>query len=313
MGFCFEERNNRSDTSYRKNIQNTYISNNINNMNVNVNNYNNNTNNNVYMNNFSSNNCCCPSCGEPAGNNFKGSGTDYESFTCLKCGESQSVANYYKCKKCNGIFCSQCPFNNNKIRNNFTNINNSKNNSCSCPSCGEPAGNNFKGSGSDYESFTCLKCGESQSVANYYKCNKCNGIFCSQCPFNNNNKIRNYNNNLYSCPSCGEPAGNKFKGSGKDYESFTCLKCGKEQSVANYYKCNNCNGIFCSQCPKRNDGILAICPSCGERAGNNFRGSGKNYESFNCLRCGESQSVANYYKCKKCQGIFCYNCPFDHN
>ncbi len=49
----------------------------------------------------------------------------------------------------------------------------------------------FKGSGSDYESFTCLKCEKQQSVANYYKCNKCNGIFCSQCPFNNNNKIRN--------------------------------------------------------------------------------------------------------------------------
>ena len=173
MGFCFEERNNRSDTSYRKNIQNTYISNNINNMNVNVNNYNNNTNNNVCVNNFSSNNCCCPSCGEPAGNNFKGSGTDYESFTSLKCGESQSEANYYKCKKCNGIFCSQCPKRNDGIL-------------AFCPSCGERAGNEFKGSFKDYESFNCLKCGMSQSVANYYKCKKCQGIFCYNCPFVHN-------------------------------------------------------------------------------------------------------------------------------
>jgi len=190
------------------------------------------------------------------------------------------------------------------------------NNKCFCPSCGEPSGDNFKGSGKDYESFICLKCGKHQSVANYYKCKICNGIFCSQCPFNNNRIINNMENRnniiLNSCPSCGEPAGNNFKGSGKDYESFICLKCGKHQSVANYYKCKICNGIFCSQCPKINDRIFACCPSCGEIAGNRFKGSGKDYESFKCLKCGKHQSVANYYKCKNCGGIFCYNCPFKH-
>ena len=116
--------------------------------------------------------------------------------------------------------------------NNFVNKNNNNKNyssTCSCPSCGEPAGRNFKGSGEDYESFNCLKCGENQSVANYYKCNICNGIFCSKCPFNNSNNNnynrinRNNNNILYSCPACGEPAGSNFKGSGSNYESFICL------------------------------------------------------------------------------------------
>ena len=110
----------------------------------------------------------------------------------------------------------------------------------------------------------------------------------------NNNKIRNYNNNLYSCPSCGEPAGNKFKGSGKDYESFICLKCGEKQSVANFYKCNIWNGIFYSQCPFsnnkfRNNNNLYSCPSCSEPAGNQFKDSGKDYESFICLKFREHQ------------------------
>ena len=76
--------------------------------------------------------------------------------------------------------------------------------------------------------------------------------------------------------------------------------------------CNKCRGIFCSQCPDLNDGIFAKCPSCGEPAGRKFKGSGKDYESFNCLKCGKSQSVSNYYKCNNCQGIFCYNCPFNN-
>ena len=76
--------------------------------------------------------------------------------------------------------------------------------------------------------------------------------------------------------------------------------------------CNKCRGIFCSQCPGLNDGIKASCPSCGEQAGRMFKGSGNDYDSFQCLKCGESQSVANYYKCNNCQGIFCYNCPFNN-
>ena len=62
-----------------------------------------------------------------------------------------------------------------------TNLNNI--NGCSCPACGELSGKNFKGSGDNWESFICLKCGEHQSVANYYKCNICQGLFCYKCPF----------------------------------------------------------------------------------------------------------------------------------
>ena len=60
-----------------------YISNNYSNMNVPINI----SNNNDFINNCSLNSCCCPSCGEPAGKNFNGSGEDYESFICLKCGK----------------------------------------------------------------------------------------------------------------------------------------------------------------------------------------------------------------------------------
>ena len=281
--------------------QNTYNITHINN-NISISNVNNNFDDNKK--NYSTS-CSCPSCGEPAGRNFKGSGEDYESFNCLKCGERQSAANYYRCNICNGIFCSKCPFNNsnNRINRNNNNI------LYSCPAWGEPAGSYFKGSGEDYESFNCLKCGERQSAANYYRCNICNGIFCSQCPSKNNKQ----SNSLYSCPACGEPAGRYFKGSGSDYESFNCLKCGERQSAANYYICNKCKGIFCSQCPNLNDGIKASCPSCGEQAGRMFKGSGNDYDSFQCLKCGERQSAANYYRCNNCQGIFCYNCPFKNN
>ena len=211
------------------------------------------------------------------------------------------------------------PMNNNNINNHNINIvSRNFSSPCCCPSCGEPAGSRFKGSGKDYESFNCLKCGKHKSVSNYYKCNVCNGIFCSNCPFNNKrNKINtniNYNNiDGCSCPACGELSGKNFKGSGKNYESFICLKCGKHQSVSNYYMCNICNGIFCSQCPFLNERSLALCPACGKPAGIEFKGSGKNYESFKCLKCGKHQSVSNYYKCDNCQALFCYKCPFIHS
>ena len=50
----------------------------------------------------------CPSCGEPAGKNFGGEGMDY--FTCMKCGKGMESLSCYKCKICNGVFCSDCPF-----------------------------------------------------------------------------------------------------------------------------------------------------------------------------------------------------------
>ena len=248
------------------------VSNNYNNMNININN----SNNNDFINNCSLNSCCCPSCGEPAGNNFKGSGKDYESFICLKCGKHQSVANYYKCKICNGIFCNKCPQLNDRIL-------------ASCPSFRELAGKNFLGSGDNTECFDCLKCGKHQSIKSYYKCKICKGIFCTNCPFNNNRDRNNYINKIYSCPACGEPSGKNFCGSGDKTECFDCLKCGKHQSIKSYYKCKICNGIFCNKCPFNNNILknyfnnynsnnCASCPACGEPSGNNFCGSGDETE-----------------------------------
>ena len=204
------------------------------------------------------------------------------------------------------------------IYNNLNYKNGSNSNLTSgacCPSCNEPSGNNFRGSGDQTEFFDCLKCGKHQSGKSYYKCKNCNGIFCTQCPFaqcpfNNNINKNNMNKSLYSCPACGEPSGSRFCGSGDQTEFFDCLKCGEHQLGKSYYKCKNCNGIFCSNCPQNYDAISASCPSCGEPAGKGFKGSGDQTEFFDCLKCGEHQSGKSYYKCKKCKGLFCYNCPF---
>lgn len=59
--------------------------------------------------------CCCPSCGEPAGKNFIGSGGKQTTFNCFKCGEKKEEENYYKCKKCNCFFCIKCPYLKNEI------------------------------------------------------------------------------------------------------------------------------------------------------------------------------------------------------
>ena len=288
----------------RNNIIIQNMTNNINEMNIYNNlNYKNGSNSNL------TSGACCPSCNEPSGNNFRGSGDQTEFFDCLKCGEHQSGKSYYKCKNCNGIFCTQCPFNNHRILKNKYN-NNYSNNLASCPACGEPSGTNFRGSGDKTEFFDCLKCGEHRSGESYYHCKICKGIFCAQCPFNNNINKNNMNKSLYSCPACGEPSGSRFCGSGDQTEFFDCLKCGEHQSGKSYYKCKICNGIFCSNCPQNYDAISASCPSCGEPAGKGFKGSGDQTEFFDCLKCGEHQSGKSYYKCKKCKGLFCYNCPF---
>ena len=300
---CYNHDNVRRN---RNNIIIQNMTNNINEMNI----YNNLNNKNIFLNSNLTSGASCPSCNEPSGNNFMGSGDKTEYFDCLKCGEHQSGKTYYHCKICNGIFCTQCPFNNYRILKN--NYNNNSNNFASCPACGEPSGNNFRGSGDKTEYFDCLKCGKHQSGKTYYHCKKCNGIFCAKCPFNNNNINKNnfMNKSLYSCPACGEPSGKLFKGSGDKTEYFDCLKCGKHQSGKTYYHCNICNGIFCSNCPQYNDGIFASCASCGEHAGDQFKGSGYNTQYFDCLKCGKHQSGKSYYKCKNCNGIFCYNCPF---
>ena len=86
------------------------------------------------------------------------------------------------------------------------------------------------------------------------------------------------------------------------------LKCGEYQSGKNCLKCNNCNGIFCYDCPYNKYPNLALCPACGEPAGNNFKGDDKKY--FDCLKCGEHQFGKNCFKCNSCKGIFCYKCPY---
>ena len=130
------------------------------------------------------------------------------------------------------------------LPNNYNQVNENKifQNFISCPSCGEPLGNNFKSSGTSTETFNCFRCGQYQSYSNYYKCRICNGIFCQKCPQSNYTFFD-------KCPLCGESAGNKFKASGTCTETFNCFKCGQYQSYTNYYKCSICKGIFCQKCP----------------------------------------------------------------
>ena len=193
------------------------------------------------------------------------------------------------------------------------NINFIENNLCFCPSCGESAGENFKGSGSDQTTFYCLKCGNIQSNRNYFHCNNCNGIFCIQCP-------QNINKNLASCPSCGESAGENFKGSGTTEENYYCLKCGKLDGIddkeikdteikKSFFVCFKCKSIFCYKCPYLKHEIYANCPTCGESVGEHLTGSceiqnmqysGIDKHTFNCLKCGKRKIDSNYYKCDKC-------------
>ena len=292
MGKCFSTKNEN------KTQQNYTI---INNVNINNNgaNYYYNTNptyiseRNIQnpLNIISFSGICCPACGEPSNKNFKGSGEDKAYFDCLKCGEHQSGKSYYYCRNCKAIFCSRCLYNRN---NNFR---------FSCPSCGEPSGNKFRGSGENQEYYDCLKCGYHQSGKSYYECLNCKGIFCYRCPQINNNEtqIKTF------CPACREPAGINFFGYDKEY--FDCLKCGNHQSGKNCYKCNNCKGIFCYNCPHKRYNNIAICPSCNEPAGNLFKGGDQEY--FDCLRCGSHQSGKNCFKCFNCRGIFCYRCPYN--
>ena len=157
------------------------------------------------------NGVCCPSCGEPTGNNFGGDGKNY--FNCMRCGDSKYNENCFKCKNCNSIFCTQCPH---KGYSNGT----------SCPSCNEPAGSNFGGGGKKY--FNCMSCGDSKYNENCFKCKNCNSIFCTQCPH------KGYSNGT-SCPSCNEPAGSNFGGGGKKY--FNCMSCGDSKYNENCFKC----------------------------------------------------------------------------
>ena len=133
-------------------------------------------------------------------------------------------------------------------------------------------------------------------------------------PYNYN--IVNVDNkfgNFISCPSCGEPFGNKFKSSGKDTQYFDCFKCGNRQSDKNYYECKKCNSVFCYKCPQLNNNNFISCPFCGEVPGNNFKGSRFDTQYYNCFNCGNRQSDKNYYECKKCNCMLCDKCPFYKN
>ena len=291
MGKCFSSKNNNMQHNYIINNNINITNNEINNIyNTNLNSINNR---NVYQNQLNNNSfsgICCPACGESSKNNFKGSGNKTEYFDCLKCGNHQSGKSYFYCGNCKAIFCSRCPYNRN---NNFC---------FSCPSCGEQSGNNFIGSGTKTEYFDCLKCGNHQFGKSFYKCLNCKGIFCYRCPqiINNTNQIEAF------CPACKEPAGRNFFGCKSEY--FDCLKCGEHQSGKNGYKCNNCKGIFCYNCPHSKYNNIAMCPSCHEPAGNFFKGNKSEY--FDCLKCGEHQFGKNCFKCNNCNGIFCYRCPY---
>jgi len=49
-----------------------------------------------------------------------------------------------------------------------------------------------------------------------------------------------------------------------------------------------------------------FCPSCGEKAGNKFHGSGYNTEYFDCLKCGKYQEGKTYFKCDLCNKFFTF-------
>ena len=141
-----------------------------------------------------------------------------------------------------------------------------------------------------------------------------NDIDKSAPPPNNYNQV-NKNSTFHSfisCPSCDEPLGKNFKPSGTDTGCFKCFKCRESQS-GNYYKCLKCYGLFCYKCPQLNYEIFAKCPLCGESAGEQFKASGFSIEKFNCFNCGNEQKYLNYYKCIKCNGIFCQKCPFSNH
>ena len=69
-------------------------------------------------------------------------------------------------------------------------------------------------------------------------------------------------------------------------------------------------GLFCESLNNRSN--KCCCPSCGAKAGINFKGSGTSSINYNCLKCGTKQS-GNYYYCQICNSIFCYKCSFSKN
>jgi hypothetical protein len=136
---------------------------------------------------------------------------------------------------------------------------------------------------------------------------------CSSTKINSDSNSNNNYNRPCCCPSCGEPAGQNFKGSGNKQITFNCLKCGKKKEKENYFECNQCNCIFCNKCPQIKYDSTAACPSCGELAGENFQGVGNSKLTFNCLKCGKKKEKENYYECNKCNSIFCIQCPYLKN
>ena len=110
------------------------------------------------------------------------------------------------------------------------------------------------------------------------------------------------------CPLCGEEfSKGKFINSGENKDYYDCRKCGKYQSDKYYFKCNNCDNIFCTDCPKKVKNIPNYsCPLCGEqflRGNGKFKSSGQKKSYYNCWKCGKYQSDKYYFKCNNCDNI----------
>ena len=168
--------------------------------------------------------------------------------------------------------------------------------------------------GCSSESTQCREYNKIYYTPNFYENANKNNKYKFDTPSYNYNQV-NINKqliNYISCPSCGEPFGKNFISSGLSTEYFTCFRCLQRQYDKNYYKCKICNAVFCYKCPQSRYDNLAICPFCGELAGNKFKASGFKNDYFNCFKCGNRQYGANYYKCENCNAFFCNECPFYH-
>ena len=116
------------------------------------------------------------------------------------------------------------------------------------------------------------------------------------------------------CPLCGEEfLKGKFINSGESKSYFICRKCYSHQNNKYYFKCNNCESKFCTDCPKKNNYIPNYsCPLCGEqfsRGHGRFLNSGESKSYFICRKCESHLENKYYFKCETCESKFCTKCP----
>lgn len=203
--------------------------------------------------------------------------------------------------------------------NNYQNEGNYVNNNhyienlseCSCPMCGEKFANKkFVSSGEKKKNFKCRRCNNNFYNDYYFICKNCDTIYCTSCPYSNNSLIK------YSCPMCGEQFLNgKFKSSGQKTDSFKCRRCSNNFFKDYYFKCNNCDTIYCTNCPSNNNSLLKYsCPMCGEEyLKGKLQNSGEKRKNFRCRKCNNDFYNDYYFICKKCDTIFCTSCPSSNN